>query len=154
MSLSYTNYIPPSRCTKSKSFGESPNGAFHCLWKETVLQSVCPALTLEPLNQTVLFVGAFVPIYLVMQVFCNTSTLRMQLLPLDLRILELLLRCGPLRVLIFSKMSPDVFLMCRNSSVGRALDWRSKGPWFDPGFRQLVFDVFDTHFLGRTAEPR
>ena len=23
-----------------------------------------------------------------------------------------------------------------NSSVGRALDWRSKGPWFDPGFRQ------------------
>ena len=24
----------------------------------------------------------------------------------------------------------------RNSSVGRALDWRSKGPWFDPGFRQ------------------
>ena len=27
--------------------------------------------------------------------------------------------------------------MCRNSSVGRALDWRSKGPWFDPGFRHL-----------------
>ena len=24
----------------------------------------------------------------------------------------------------------------RNSSVGRALDWRSKGPWFNPGFRQ------------------
>ena len=23
----------------------------------------------------------------------------------------------------------------RNSSVGRALDWRSKGPWFNPGFR-------------------
>ena len=34
--------IPPSQCTKSKSFGESPNGAFHCLWEETVLQSVCP----------------------------------------------------------------------------------------------------------------
>ena len=26
----------------------------------------------------------------------------------------------------------------RNSSVGRALDWRSKGPWFDPGFRHLI----------------
>ena len=26
----------------------------------------------------------------------------------------------------------------RNSSVGRALDWRSKGPWFDPGFRQKL----------------
>ena len=28
------------------------------------------------------------------------------------------------------------FITSRNSSVGRALDWRSKGPWFDPGFRQ------------------
>ena len=27
-------------------------------------------------------------------------------------------------------------LVGRNSSVGRALDWRSKGPWFNPGFRQ------------------
>ena len=27
------------------------------------------------------------------------------------------------------------FLVGRNSSVGRALDWRSKGPWFNPGFR-------------------
>ena len=26
----------------------------------------------------------------------------------------------------------------RNSSVGRALDWRSKGPWFNPGFRQKL----------------
>lgn len=25
----------------------------------------------------------------------------------------------------------------RNSSVGRALDWRSKGPWFNPGFRHV-----------------
>ena len=24
----------------------------------------------------------------------------------------------------------------RNSSVGRASDWRSEGPWFDPGLRQ------------------
>ena len=27
----------------------------------------------------------------------------------------------------------------RNSSVGRASDWRSEGPWFNPGFRQLFF---------------
>ena len=27
----------------------------------------------------------------------------------------------------------------QNSSVGRALDWRSKGPWFNPGFWQLCF---------------
>ena len=27
----------------------------------------------------------------------------------------------------------------RNSSVGRALDWRSKCPWFDPWFRQLFY---------------
>ena len=27
----------------------------------------------------------------------------------------------------------------RNSSVGRALDWRSKGPWFDPGFRHNFY---------------
>ena len=26
----------------------------------------------------------------------------------------------------------------RNSSVGRALDWRSNGPWFNPGFRQKL----------------
>ena len=32
----------------------------------------------------------------------------------------------------------------RNSSVGRALDWRSKGPWFDPGFRHLI--LFTTIF--------
>ena len=25
----------------------------------------------------------------------------------------------------------------RNISVGRALDWRSKGSWFNPGFRKL-----------------
>ena len=29
------------------------------------------------------------------------------------------------------------FLSCRDSSVGRALDWRSKGPRFDPGSRHL-----------------
>ena len=31
-----------------------------------------------------------------------------------------------------------IFSASRNSSVGRALDWRSKGPWFDPGFRQYA----------------
>ena len=27
------------------------------------------------------------------------------------------------------------YLGSRNSSVGRASDWRSEGPWFNPGFR-------------------
>ena len=27
-------------------------------------------------------------------------------------------------------------LTCRDSSVGRASDWRSEGPWFNPGSRQ------------------
>ena len=30
-------------------------------------------------------------------------------------------------------------LYSRNSSVGRASDWRSEGPWFIPGLRQNVF---------------
>ena len=30
----------------------------------------------------------------------------------------------------------------RNSSVGRALDWRSKGPWFNPGFRHPAVVTF------------
>ena len=34
----------------------------------------------------------------------------------------------------------------RNSSVGRALDWRSKGPWFNPGFRQFFFLFFPFMF--------
>ena len=34
------------------------------------------------------------------------------------------------------------FPISRNSSVGRALDWRSKGPWFNPGFRQFFFFFF------------
>ena len=36
---------------------------------------------------------------------------------------------------------------CRNSSVGRALDWRSKGPWFDPGFRQMHRSSFQCRKL-------
>ena len=36
-------------------------------------------------------------------------------------------------------------LQCRNSSVGRALDWRSKGPWFNPGFRQCFFKNLQWH---------
>ena len=31
------------------------------------------------------------------------------------------------------------FYMCRYSSVGRASDWRSEGPWFDPEWRQFFF---------------
>ena len=39
-------------------------------------------------------------------------------------------------------------LVGRNSSVGRALDWRSKGPWFNPGFRQCRNTRRSTpHFL-------
>ena len=38
-------------------------------------------------------------------------------------------------------------LVGRNSSVGRALDWRSKGPWFNPGFRhQPKHSAVGTHF--------
>ena len=36
----------------------------------------------------------------------------------------------------------SVVITSRNSSVGRALDWRSKGPWFNPGFRQAFFFSF------------
>ena len=32
--------------------------------------------------------------------------------------------------------------MCRDSSVGRASDWRSEGPWFDPGSRQSFWQSF------------
>ena len=30
----------------------------------------------------------------------------------------------------------------RDSSVGRASDWRSEGPWFDPGLRQIHCPFF------------
>ena len=33
----------------------------------------------------------------------------------------------------------------RDSSAGRALDWKSKGPWFDPGSRQV--ELFSEHFF-------
>ena len=42
----------------------------------------------------------------------------------------------------------SVFLIsCRDSSVGRALDWRSKGPRFDPGSRHLFYEFFLTFFV-------
>ena len=31
-----------------------------------------------------------------------------------------------------------VINVCRNSSVGRASDWRSEGHWFNPGFRHAI----------------
>ena len=31
--------------------------------------------------------------------------------------------------------------VCRNSSVGRALDWRFKSPWFNPVFRQIPYGL-------------
>ena len=39
------------------------------------------------------------------------------------------------------------YLVGRNSSVGRALDWRSKGPWFNPGFRHCRNTRRSTHLL-------
>ena len=38
-------------------------------------------------------------------------------------------------------MYPDLHT-CRDSSVGRALDWRSKGPRFDPGSRHFNYWYF------------
>ena len=40
-----------------------------------------------------------------------------------------------------------ITFICRNSSVGRALDWRSKGPWFNPGFRHVLFALCFICFL-------
>ena len=48
---------------------------------------------------------------------------------------QYLFQRGPIWVWVTLIISP-VSVGSRNSSVGRALDWRSKGPWFDPGFRQ------------------
>ena len=52
---------------------------------------------------------------------------------------------------IYLCFSPDSLhnsgFPCRNSSVGRALDWRSKGPWFDPGFRQINRSSFQCRKL-------
>ena len=39
----------------------------------------------------------------------------------------------------------STFLVGRNSSVGRALDWRSKGPRFNPGFRHRASDSGGRH---------
>ena len=38
------------------------------------------------------------------------------------------------------------YLVGRNSSVGRALDWRSKGPWFNPGSGQSTLPVAGKSF--------
>ena len=46
---------------------------------------------------------------------------------------------GPSRLLV---RCMDVLSSSQNSSVGRALDWRSKGPWFNPGFWQYFFSSF------------
>ena len=37
-------------------------------------------------------------------------------------------------------------ITCRDSSVGRALDWRSKGPRFDPGSRHFLSNSFSIYF--------
>ena len=38
-----------------------------------------------------------------------------------------------------NKLNNHLQFISRDSSVGRALDWRSKGPRFDPGSRQFIF---------------
>ena len=47
-----------------------------------------------------------------------------------LRPLNVMSACNPISIIDYRYT-----LVSRNSSVGRALDWRSKGPWFNPGFR-------------------
>ena len=42
----------------------------------------------------------------------------------------------------FTKCMRLIIFDSRNSSVGRALDWRSKGPWFNPGFRHPAVVTF------------
>ena len=44
----------------------------------------------------------------------------------------------------------------RDSSVGRALDWRSKGPRFDPGSRQFYLELHlsDSRSKGPQFNPR
>ena len=41
----------------------------------------------------------------------------------------------------------------RDSSVGRALDWRSKGPRFDPGSRHFFFNTCQRHFIDEKVGP-
>ena len=45
------------------------------------------------------------------------------------------------------KKKPKKRAESRNSSVGRALDWRSKGPWFDPGFRHLFNVIYRNGYI-------
>ena len=39
---------------------------------------------------------------------------------------------------LLSVFPTDAHYLSRNSSVGRASDWRSEGPWFNPGFRHYA----------------
>ena len=60
---------------------------------------------------------------------------------------------------LFSKLLPSYLRKqsCRDSSVGRASDWRSEGPWFksgelawalnNPGSRQIFFSGFASNFM-------
>ena len=40
---------------------------------------------------------------------------------------------------------------CQDSSVGRALDWRSKGPWFDPGSWHYFFFLYSLSLFSAVA---
>ena len=68
--------------------------------------------------------------------------LRFPLFPLQNTFTEVMMHC----IQLFSIVSfwDRISYLCRDSSVGRALDWRSKGPRFDPGSRQLFYFILDT----------
>ena len=54
--------------------------------------------------------------------------------------------------ILSNRQTKYLVLIGRNSSVGRALDWRSKCPWFDPWFRQLFY-LLRTIFLYQDYKP-
>ncbi len=48
----------------------------------------------------------------------------------------------PLRTPVKITIQGNIIVInSRDSSVGRALDWRSKGPWFDPGSWQFILII-------------
>ena len=56
------------------------------------------------------------------------------------------LKFDAIRLVITRKFQQLPLGECRDSSVGRASDWRSEGPRFNPGSRHFFFS-FSSHFL-------
>ena len=48
---------------------------------------------------------------------------------------------------LLSVLPANAHYLSRNSSVGRASDWRSEGPWFNPGFRHYACQNKPQHFV-------